>query len=128
MSKTNINEVEINGVVYVAKDSVSAAKPVAGDLWIVRTYSAGVFFGELVGRDGKKWDGGERGVVKNARRLWYWEGAASLSQLAATGTTKPKGCKFSVPVAEEHLTNIIEAIPCADEAIKSIQGVGEWVK
>lgn len=43
---------------------------------IVRTYSAGVFAGTLVSRKGQ-------GVVlKDARRLWYWKGAASLSQLA----------------------------------------------
>mgnify|MGYP006355232579 FL=1 len=40
---------------------------------IVRTYSAGVFFGEVVKRTGKEV------VMRNARRLWYWSGAASLS-------------------------------------------------
>ena len=47
---------------------------------IVRTYSAGVFAGNLKSRDGKEV------TLTNARRLWYWSGAASLSQLAVAGT------------------------------------------
>ena len=50
---------------------------------IVRTYSAGAFFGEVVSREGKEV------VMKNARRIWYWSGAASLSQLAQSGTSDP---------------------------------------
>ena len=46
---------------------------------IVRTYSAGVFAGEVESIDGKTV------VIKNARRLWYWKGAASLSELAVRG-------------------------------------------
>lgn len=43
---------------------------------IVRTYSAGVFFAEVESRNGKE------AVLRMARRLWFWEGAASLSELA----------------------------------------------
>lgn len=50
---------------------------------IVRTYSAGVFAGELETKDGREV------TLMNARRLWYWTGAASLSQLAQEGTSKP---------------------------------------
>ena len=46
---------------------------------IVRTYSAGVFAGTLARKDGKEVE------LTNARRLWYWRGAASLSQLATVG-------------------------------------------
>ena len=49
---------------------------------ICRTYSAGVFAGFLVSREGKEV------VMTQARRLWYWAGAASLSQLAMEGTKK----------------------------------------
>ena len=37
---------------------------------MVRTYSAGVFAGELVSRKGQEV------ILKNARRIWYWAGAA----------------------------------------------------
>lgn len=93
-----------------------------GKACVVRTYSAGVFFGELAERNGKE------AVVKNARRLWYWDGAASLSQIANSGVSKPASCKFPAPVSEVLLTEVIEIIPATEAAIASIAAVPEWVK
>lgn len=89
---------------------------------IVRTYSAGVFAGTLVKRKGKE------GVVKNARRIWYWDGAASLSQLAMEGTSAPGKCKFAMEVDEVTLTEIVEIIKCREKAEKSIKSVPIWKK
>ena len=91
-----------------------------GKVCVVRTYSAGVFFGLLAERNGKE------AVVKDARRLWYWDGAASLSQLANEGVKKPKTCKFPAPVSEVLLTEVIEIIPATDAAIENIKAVQEW--
>ena len=87
---------------------------------IVRTYSAGVHFGTLASRKGKEV------VLKNARRAWYWKGAASLSQMAASGVNCPNDCKFSVPVSEILLTEAIEVIACSPAAKKNLTGVPEW--
>jgi hypothetical protein len=87
---------------------------------IVRTYSAGCFAGELESRDGKE------GVLRNCRRLWFWAGAASLSQLAVDGTSKPKECKFPVATPRHTLTEIIEVIEATPEARASIEGVPVW--
>ena len=87
---------------------------------IVRTYSAGVFAGELFSRNGKE------AIVKNARRLWYWKGASSLSQLSIDGVASPKECKFPVEVPEVLLTEVIEILPLSEKARKSIQGVEVW--
>lgn len=87
---------------------------------IARTYSAGVFAGFLFRRDGKE------AVLKNARRIWYWDGASSLSELAVRGTSKPENCKFPVAVSEVTLTEVIEIIPTTKEAQKSIEGVSIW--
>lgn len=87
---------------------------------IIRTYSAGVFFGEIVTRKGKE------ATVKNARRLWYWSGAASLSQLAQSGTTNQGACKFPEPVAKIVLTECIEIIDVTPEAAATIDGVKPW--
>ncbi len=87
---------------------------------IVRTYSAGVFAGTLESRDGKEV------VLCDARRLWYWAGAASLSQLATSGTSNPSLCKFPVAVSRVTLTEAIEIIDVSDEARASIQGVKIW--
>jgi len=87
---------------------------------VVRTYSAGVFAGVLVSREGKEVK------LKNARRLWYWSGAASLSQLAMEGVKDPGECKFPCPVDEIVLTEAIEIIPMRPEAVTSIAEVPVW--
>ena len=93
-----------------------------GRYCMVRTTSAGVFAGTVASRDGKEV------VLTEARRIWYWEGAASLSQLATDGTRTPRKCKFPAPVAEVLLTEAIEIIPITDKARESIASVPEWRK
>jgi hypothetical protein len=87
---------------------------------IVRTYSAGVFAGNLEAKNGKEV------ILSNARRIWYWSGAASLSQLAMEGTKDPDKCKFPCPVNCVTLTEAIEIIPCTAIAEISIKGVKVW--
>lgn len=87
---------------------------------IVRTYSAGVFAGELVEKDGKNVK------LKGARRLWYWKGAASLSQLAVDGVSQPKACKFPVEVESVELTEAIEVLSVTEKAYASIKAVPVW--
>jgi hypothetical protein len=91
---------------------------------IVRTFSAGVFAGYIKSKKDKK--SGMSVVLKKARRIWYWDGAASLSQLAMEGTKKPENCKFPCEVEKVQLYNVIEIIQCTEKAKKSIQGVPVW--
>lgn len=86
---------------------------------IVRGDRSGVFFGTLTKKDGREVE------LENCRRLWYWEGAASISQLAADGTVSPDSCKFTVTVSRIAILDAIEIIPCTDKAIESIEGVKE---
>lgn len=162
MSKTVINELEVNGVVYVPKlesiiisqreksriidalvddnvmsqseaeafinnkieikgDQQSMAQPVDGMQYcIVRTYSAGVFAGHVKERNGREVE------LLNARRIWRWDGAASLSQLAVDGTSKPDKCRFPVEVPSVILLETIEIIPCTEKAQTSIKAVTVW--
>lgn len=117
-----INEIEINGVTYIPKDSVTpmAQKLDGMEYCMVRTYSAGVFAGYLERREGKE------AVLRNARRIWMWTGAASLSQLATDGTSSPQTCKFPVAVEKVILTEVIEIIPITEKARKSIEEVPVW--
>lgn len=87
---------------------------------IVRGAKSGVFFGTLANKEGTEVK------LTNCRRLWYWEGAASISQLAVDGAKKPNECKFTVTVGEIVILDAIEIIPCTDKAIESIEGVREW--
>lgn len=89
---------------------------------IVRTYSAGVFAGTLENREGREV------TLSNARRLWYWEGAASLSQLAMEGVKKPESCKFPQEVANVLLTEAIEILSVTPEAQANIAAVPVWKK
>lgn len=91
-----------------------------GKYVIVRTYSAGVHAGTLKSKDSKEV------VLTDSRRIWYWDGAASLSQLAMEGTRKPENCRFTVAVPEILLTEAIEIIPCTDQARESIAKVTPW--
>ena len=93
---------------------------IIGKTCIVRTQTAGVFLGVVAQRNGKE------ARLTNARRLWYWAGAASLSQLATEGTSKPSQCKFPTSVPEVILTEVIEIIPATEAAIASIAAVPEW--
>jgi hypothetical protein len=89
---------------------------------IVRTYSAGVFAGYIYSKS----TDGKHVVLQKAIRLWFWRGAASLSQLAMEGVKAPKECKFSVPVDTVELTEAIEIIPCTEQAQANIEGVPSW--
>lgn len=111
-----MESIVINGVEYVKKDKDNGTMKYV----IVRTYSAGVFAGYLVTQNGKEV------TLKSARRLWYWSGAASLSQLAMEGTKRPDDCKFPCAVNSILLTEAIEIIECTMLAKRSIEEVTIW--
>jgi len=87
---------------------------------LVRTYSAGVFAGYLKSRKGREV------VLTKARRLWYWSGAASLSQLAMEGVKNPTACKFPCEVDLVELTEAIEILDVTPAAQKNIAQVPIW--
>lgn len=88
--------------------------------FIVRCYGAGVFYGEIVNRNGQEAE------LVNVRQIWRWSGAASLMQLASEGVTRPRDCKFTVEVKSLVVTQVIEIIPCTEKAMKSIEAVEVW--
>lgn len=118
------DKIIVDGVEYVRADSIqnnALATELDGMPYcMVRTYSAGVFAGYVESREGKE------ATLRNARRIWYWDGAASLSQLATDGTSKPENCKFPCPVDRVTLTEVIEIIPITKRAKKSIEEVAVW--
>lgn len=88
--------------------------------YIVRCDRSGVFYGEIEKRDGQDV------VMKNARCLWRWYGAASLMQLALEGVKEPERCKFTVTVDSLEVLDAIEILPCTDVAVESIEAVKPW--
>ena len=113
-----MNEIEINSKIYVKKSSLNPIDK--SNYVIVRTYSAGIFAGTIELQDGK------RVVLSNARRIWYWDGSASLSELATKGTSKPENCKFPCAVERVELMEVIEILNVTPVARKSIESVKEW--
>ena len=97
---------------------------VIGKKVIIRANRAGVFFGTL--KEKRETPAGVEVELENSRRIWYWSGAASLSQLATEGTKNPGDCKFTVVVPHHTVMQVIEIIPCTEEAIKSIESVKVW--
>ena len=95
-------------------------KDLLGKKVIVRGTNSGVFFGTLVAKEGTEVK------LENCRKIWYWDGAASISQIASEGVKKPQNCKFTVSVNEIVILDAIEIIPCTDIAIESIEGVYVW--
>lgn len=91
-----------------------------GKYVIVRGDRSGVFAGVLVSNEGQKV------VLKDCRRLWYWAGAASISQIAKNGVKSPRSCKFTVTVEEIAILDAIEIIPTTADAEASIKAVPEW--
>ena len=85
-----------------------------GKYVIVRCDRAGVFAGTLAERSGREVK------LTDCRRIWYWAGAASISQLAVDGTVAPDMCQFTVTVDEIVLLEAIEIIPCTEKAEKSV--------
>lgn len=113
--------VTIDGIEYIPVEDYQPAKDLKGMKYcIVRTYSAGVFAGYVEKRKGKE------ATLRNARRLWKWAGAASLSQLAMEGVKTPEECKFPCEVDTVELTEVIEVLSCTKKAKESINSVEIW--
>ena len=91
-----------------------------GNKCIVRCDRSGVFFGTLEEMEG------QQARISNVRNIWWWEGAASVMQLATEGTKNPDDCKFTVTVTEIVVTDVVQVIPCTEQAIENIEAVKPW--
>jgi hypothetical protein len=122
--KITDEEIQINGITYVPKDSVSkfAEKLDDMDFCIVRGDRSGVFFGYIKSRKDKEVE------LINSRNIYYWDGAAGISQLAELGTSLPNNCKFTVPVKRRLLTDVIQIDYITDNAAKILNSVPIWKK
>lgn len=110
-----MDSVIINGVRYFREQAVDP-KP-----WVViRSRDAGVFLARLI----KEENG--RVELENSRRIYYWDGAATLSQLALEGVKKVSNCKFPIELPKQTVIGVCEIIPATEEAVKSIQSVPVW--
>lgn len=88
--------------------------------YIIRGDRSGVFFGQITSRSGQEVK------LRNVRKLWYWDGACAVEQLAVDGVTKPNDCKFTVVVPEMIVTDAIQILPSSDKASKILSEAKAW--
>lgn len=124
--KQIIQELEINGITYVPQSEVTKLAVNTDGLKavLIRANNAGVHFGFL--KYEKFTEAGKVVTLVKTRRIWYWDGAASLSQIALEGVKKPENCKFSVTLEENEIVDVIETIPLTDVALDNLLKVPVW--
>ena len=113
-----MSSIIVDGIEYIPK--TQEVKKDDMKYVIIRTFSAGVFAGYLESRNGQEV------VLRNARRLWFWSGAASLSQLSVDGVKNPNECKFPCEVDRVFLLQVIEILNVTSQAFESIKNVPIW--
>lgn len=91
-----------------------------GRYCIVRATGAGVHAGIVVSTTGDMVE------LENARRLWHWTGAATLSELAVKGTKTPATCKWPAAVPRILIRDWCEIIPVSEEAMVTFAQVPIW--
>lgn len=113
---------------YVRADMVEkpAEKLDGMERCIIRSYGAGVFYGYV--KSSKAEVNGVNVVLCKAKRIHYWDGACSLTQLALEGTKAPQNCRITDSVDEQFIANVIEIIPLTKKAEKNLDEVKIWKK
>lgn len=121
MSKPNT--IKIDEVEYIRKDTIKNEAKSLDDkpFVIVRSTTASPFFGYLEKED----EVNKTVILVSARRIYEWYGAATLSQLAESGTSQPDKCKFPAPVKVK-ISNVHEIYYATDAARKNLESVKVW--
>jgi hypothetical protein len=88
---------------------------------LIRSYASGVHIGTLISENYTL--SGKVVVLNDSRRIHYWEGAASLSQVALEGV---KSGRIAMVIPEIEVVNCIETIPLSDAAISNLENQPVW--
>ena len=83
---------------------------------IIRTYSAGVWFGLLDQKSGNEV------ILKDARRMWQWHAKKSISLSGVANYGIKESDSRIAPAVSKVWLEAIEIIICTTDAIESIEG------
>lgn len=119
-----MEEVTINGIIYVPKTDNYSVSVDGKKAVLIRSYAAGIHFGFLESEEFTP--AGKVVTLLNSRRIWYWDGACSISQIAVDGVSKPENCKFSVTVPKNEIINVIEKLELTEKALLNLENVKIW--
>ena len=89
-----------------------------GKYAVIRTYSAGVHVGVVRSQSGKEV------TLSEARRIWSWRGAFTLSEISQKGVSPES--RLSMQVPEIALTEAIEIIPCTKAAEANLRALKSY--
>jgi hypothetical protein len=125
---SEIETIRINDVEYVRKDSIKSDVAATNGLkmCLVRSYGAGVFFGYVKTQTADL--NGVNVEMLRVKRIHYWDGACSLTQVALEGTKSPQNCRITEAVELQFIADVIEIIPLTEKAYKNLDGVKPWKK
>ena len=114
-----MKKITIDGEIFVREADLNE---ILGQPVLVRCDRSGVFYARIEKREGQE------AVLRNARKIWYWSGAASLAQMAIDGVANPDQCKFPEAVSKITVLDVIEILETTEKARKSLEEVPIWKK
>ncbi len=99
----------------------SILQPLVGKKVLIRSYSSGIHFGTLEQAEPLE----DRLITQlaNSRRIHYWEGACSCSQIAQGGIGSGR---VAVTLPTLVVADVIEIIPLSERATSNLESQAVW--
>ena len=108
----------------INKNKPLEPKKNVGKICLIRSYASGVHCGEVM--DEFFTAAGKVVILKNSRRIHYWSGAASLSQIANDGIKNKESSRLTQELIEIEIVNVCETIPISEKALKQLAAHPIW--
>ncbi len=93
-----------------------------GKMVILRGYYPGCHYGKCVNVG----DNGNVVTLEKSRRMWGWEGAKTLSNIANTGTDNANECRFPAETLPVTVIGVCEILQVRDKAVKNLKKIPNW--
>ena len=129
MNTNQPKTISIDNVTYIQEGAASQTKAaeINGlERCIIRSYAAGVFVGDVKEKTSEL--NGINVTLIQSKRIHFWDGACSLTQLSIDGTTKTKDCRVTDAIDSQFIANVIEILPITQKAADSIDSIPSWKK
>lgn len=86
--------------------------------YIVRAEKAGVFFGKIKERKG------DEVTMTDVRKIWEWQGACAVEQIAVDGVSEKS--RLTLTVREMVVLGVCQIISCTEKATKNLLAIKDW--
>jgi len=86
---------------------------------LIRDHMAGVLIGVLISQEGKQW------ILQDARKIHYWEKAAAVEGIVATGSVGTKS-RITPSVGLMQGFDAVQIIILPDDAYNQLQTFPDW--